>query len=69
LVKAPTYREFFLKRGTYSKVYRNEQSPQLDALYTTRPSEVNQINKYYEITGNMLTAIDMYVDNKYSNLN
>lgn len=56
------YREFFIKLGSFSKVYRNQVSDQANAAYSTTPTEVGQLEKIYEKSGNWRSAINTFVE-------
>ena len=58
------YREFFIKMGNYSKVYRNQVSLQANAAYSTTATEVGQLEEINSKTGNWKSAINTYVENE-----
>lgn len=60
----PNYREFFIKINNVSRVFRNENSIEAQAVYTTSANELGEIEKLYERLGNLGSAINQYVENK-----
>lgn len=62
------YREFFMKMGSVSKVFRNEVSRETAAVYTTRKTEVAEIERLYKEYKYMPSAINAYVREKYQKL-
>ncbi len=63
------YREFFIKLGNKSFVYRNEVSEFAQAVYTSKQSEVVEIEKNFKRTGSITTAIKQYIENRKLNKN
>lgn len=58
------YREFFIKLGNKSFIYRNEVSEFAQAVYTSKQSEVVEIEKYLKQTNSITAAIKQYIENK-----
>ena len=65
LGKGEGYREFLIKMGNTTRVFRGEVSKETNAVYTTDPSELDEIYGLYEKLGNMGSAINQFVENKY----
>lgn len=59
------YREFFLKMGNHTRILRNQVSDETAAVYTSKASEVAEIERLFEELGSMTAALDTFVQNKY----
>lgn len=57
-------REFFVKFGSHPYVFINENSPESRLVYTTNPDELGTLKKLTELTGDMQSAINEFVDIK-----
>lgn len=66
ITNSSDYREFFIKLGNKSFVYRNEVSEFAQGVYTSKQSEVVEIEKYFKQTGSITAAIKQYLENKKS---
>ena len=62
------YREVWIKFGNKPKVFRLELSPQAYGLYTSDPDDNAEIYKLYQKYGNLATAINQYVENKFKSV-
>jgi type IV secretory pathway VirB4 component len=58
------YGEVFIKMGDLAKNFRLQVSDFAGSLYTTRKSEVEEINEIRERVGSLAGAINVYIDNK-----
>jgi conjugation system TraG family ATPase len=58
------YREFFLKMGSYSRIYRNEVSQFADKVYTSKEKDVKEIMDEFEKHHNMVLAVNQVLENK-----
>lgn len=67
ITNTDTYREFLIKLGNHTSVFRCEVSQFAAGVYTSKQSEVVEIEKYYEQTGSITTAIKQFVENKKLN--
>lgn len=63
------YREFMIKLGNKSFIYRNEVSEFAAGVYTSKQSEVIEIEKRFEKTGSLTAAIKQYIEDKSKNNN
>jgi len=64
LQKTSTYREFYMKLGKVSSVFRNEVSPISDVAFDSRQSTVVAIKKLFETCGSTQGAIQQYLENQ-----
>jgi type IV secretory pathway VirB4 component len=62
LEKGETYREFFMKLGKLSNIYRMEVSKFANAVYTSKESEVREISRIEKEVGSMESAIKQYIN-------
>lgn len=58
------YREFFIKMGDHARIFRNQVSPEAVAVYTTKEEEVHEIERLFELSGNLPSAIGTFIENK-----
>jgi len=63
------YREFFLKQGDHSRIFRFEVSPKTNAVYSSKGKEKEEIQGYFEKYGNLGQAINQFIENKYKKEN
>lgn len=59
------YREVFIKMGQFAKVFRNEISYFAEGVYTTTKKELEEIYALEKEIGNLGSAINQFVYNKY----
>ncbi|MEQ8880975.1 MAG: hypothetical protein RLQ12_15135, partial [Cyclobacteriaceae bacterium] len=59
------YREFFLKQGDHARIFRYEVSEKTQAVYSSKGQEKEEIRKYFDKYGNLKTAINQFIENKY----
>lgn len=64
LIKTDKYREFFIRMGKSSSILRMEVSGFANGVFTTKQSEVVEIEKLWKEKGNLVTAIYQYEQNK-----
>lgn len=57
-------REFYLKTGNRGRVFWNEVSPFADAIFTTEPSESEEVDRLLEKTGDLCAAVNQYIENR-----
>lgn len=62
------YREFFLKLGNESKIFRNEVSEYAGTLYSTTPEVVAELTENFKKIGNMNAVINQYIEKKHSQI-
>lgn len=58
------WREFYIKLGNDSFIFRNEVSPFAAVAFDSRQSTVVQVRKYFQETGSTYTAINRFIENK-----
>ena len=58
------WREFFIKMGNETFVFRNEVSPFAAVAFDSRQKTVVRIKKYFQETGSTYTAINRYLEEK-----
>lgn len=58
------YREFFLKQGDHSRIFRYEVSEKSQAVYSSKGAEKAEIQRHFERYGNLGYAINQFVENK-----
>lgn len=58
------WREFYIKLGNDSFIFRNEVSPFAAVAFDSRQSTVVQVRKYFQETGSIYTAINRFIENK-----
>ncbi len=68
VIKAETYREFFMRMGKTASILRMEVSPFAASVYTTKEKEVVEIEKLWKENNNLITAIYQYEENKKKKL-
>lgn len=68
LIKTDSYREFFIRMGKSCSILRMEVSGFANGVFTTKQSEVVEIEKLWKEKGNLVTAIYQYEENQ-KNLN
>ena len=56
------WREFFIKMGNETFVFRNEVSPFAAVAFDSRQKTVVRIKKYFQETGSTYTAINRYLE-------
>jgi conjugation system TraG family ATPase len=59
------YREFFLKQGDHSRIFRFEVSEKTAAVYSSIGKEKQEIQTYFKKYGNLPMAINQFIENKY----
>jgi len=59
------YREFFLKQGDHSRIFRFEMSEKTAAVYSSKGKEKEEIQSYFRKYGNLGMAINQFIENKY----
>lgn len=64
LVSGEGFREFLIVLGNRTGIYRMEVSKFADAVFTSKESETREIEKLFEETGSLTTAINLYVEKK-----
>lgn len=57
------FKEVYIRRGSYGEVYGVEESPESYLAYTTERVEKDALMYYYNQTGNIQTAIDLFIEN------
>lgn len=62
------YREFFLKQGDHSRIFRYEVSEKTNAVYSSKAREKEEIHKYFKKYGNLGMAINQFIENKYKKM-
>lgn len=68
VIKAETYREFFMRMGKTASILRMEVSPFAASVYTTKEMEVVEIEKLWKENNNLVTAIYQFEENKKKKL-
>jgi hypothetical protein len=58
------YREFYIKLGNYSKIYRNEVSKFAAGVYTSKQKEVIEIENNFERMGSLTAALYQFIEDK-----
>lgn len=58
------WREFFIKMGNDTFVFRNEVSPFAAVAFDSRQSTVVKVKQYFQESGSTYTAINRYLDEK-----
>jgi type IV secretory pathway VirB4 component len=64
LEKGDTYREFLMKLGKETNIFRMQVSKFANAVYTSKESEVKEMENIMEKTGSMESAIRQFIENK-----
>jgi len=59
------YREFFLKQGDHSRIFRYEVAEKTNAVYSSKGKEKEEIQAYFKKYGNLGMAINQFIENKY----
>jgi len=62
--KTESYREFFMKLGKTANIFRMEVSKFAQAVYTSKQSEVIEIESLRDKTGSLTSAIHRYIERK-----
>lgn len=64
LLESVRFKEFFIKTGTLSRVFQNEVSPFADAVFTSKQTEMQEIDRLLDKTGDLCAAVNQYVENR-----
>ncbi len=64
LEKGKDYREFLMVLGKETNIYRMQVSKFANAVYTSKESEVQEMEEIKKKTGSMESAIRQYIENK-----
>ncbi len=59
------YREFFIKQGDHSRIFRYEVSEKTSAVYSSKGKDKEEIQKYFRKYGNLKMAINQFIENKH----
>lgn len=59
------YRDFVIKMNSLTRVFRNHESPNTAAAYSTTPDELVEIEKLERKYNSLTRALNQYVENKY----
>ena len=59
------YREFFLKQGDHSRIFRYEVAEKTNAVYSSKGKEKEEIQAYFKKYGNLGMAINQFIENKH----
>lgn len=62
LQNSPKWREFFIKMGNDSYIFRNEVSPFAAVAFDSRQSTVVRLKELFHTTGSTYTAINLYLE-------
>ena len=58
------YREFFLKQGDHSRIFRFEVAEKTHAVYSSVGKDKQKIQAYFKKYGNLKLAINQFIEDK-----